>query len=405
MEEALLALQTARNERNIYTLKDGVWAWRADEEAVAKAEKALADAEKAKEEAEKDLQDYKEEQAHKQIVKRLEEQIKALEEQKKLLDKQKDLINKQIDAISKQISAYEKESQARQELIQDLIDRKEEEKKAWEDHYEALKEQYKDQIAALEQEKKLAEERKKQAEKQYDDWMDTWKDIQKSIETPARDLSEILNDIARYGTPAMADQIDRVTELLRDLGYAIEDVTGGGGYDPDDNWGGGGNDGSLVSTQDIIAMMKANGWAWANSNDPNERADLHAKNESLGAIIRAKYNAASGDWDYSNVKQGYWDISGIDTSPYRGYSSQGLRVPTLESLQNDSYSIYKKEYGLLSTDDLQPVRPAVSPGYNANNNTYNTDQSITMNGVTIGSSMVQRPLSDTLRLIGLNMGN
>lgn len=407
VEEAMLALQTARNERNIYTLKDGVWAWRADEEAVAKAEKALADAEKAKEEAEKDLQDYKEEQAHKQIVKRLEEQIKALEEQKKLLDKQKDLINKQIDAISKQISAYEKESQARQELIQDLIDRKEEEKKAWEDHYEALKEQYKDQIAALEQEKKLAEERKKQAEKQYDDWMDTWKDIQKSIETPARDLSDILNDIARYGTPAMADQIDRVTELLRDLGYAIEDVTGGGGYDPDDNWGGGGNDGSLVSTQDIIAMMKANGWAWANSNDPNERADLHAKNESLGAIIGAKYNAASGDWDYSNVKQGYWDISGIDTSPYRSYSSQGLRVPTLESLQNDSYSIYKKEYGLLSTDDLQPVRPAVSPGYNPVTNTYDDhsiDRSVTINGMTVSGDIGQQMVS-IFNKIGLNMGN
>lgn len=94
----------------------------------------------------------------------------------------------------------------------------------------------------LEAEKKAAEERKKQAEKQYDDWMDTWRDIQKSIEEPARDLSEILNDIARYGTPAMADQVDRVTELLRDLGYAIEGVTGGGGFDSDDNWNGGTGD-------------------------------------------------------------------------------------------------------------------------------------------------------------------
>ena len=48
-------------------------------------------------------------------------------------------------ALSKQIAAYEKESKARQELIQNLIDQKEREKEAWENHYEALKEQYSQQ--------------------------------------------------------------------------------------------------------------------------------------------------------------------------------------------------------------------------------------------------------------------
>lgn len=404
VEEAMLALQTARNERNIYTLKDGVWAWRADEEAVAKAEKALAEAEKAKEEAEKELQDYKEEQAHKQIVNRLEEQIKALEEQKKLLDKQKDLINKQIDAISKQVAAYEKESQARQDYIQDLIDQKEEEKKAWEDHYEALKEQYSDQIDMLEAEKKAAEERKKQAEKQYEDWMDAWRDIQKSIETPARDLSEILNDIARYGTPAMADQVDRVTDLLRDLGYAIEDVTSGGGYDPDDGWNGGSGGQEGMSRQEIIDRMISNAYAWGAASSEAERNDLLQENKRLGAMIGANYNPASGEWDIFDYSDGHITVKPWAYGDnYSGYSSQGLSAPSLYSLENDSYSSYKREYGLLSTYDLQPVRPPIAPGYNPATNTYD-DHSITMNGVTIGSSMLQRPLSDTLGLIGLNMG-
>lgn len=405
VQDALLALQTARNERNVYTLKDGVWAWRADEEAIAKAEKSLADAEKAKEEAEKELQDYKEEQAHKQIVKRLEEQIKALENQKKLLDKQKDLINKQIEAINKQITAYEKESNARQELIQDLIDRKEEEKKAWQDHYEALKEQYNDQLSALEQEKKLAEERKKQAEKQYDDWMDTWRDIQKSIEAPARDLSEILNDIARYGTPAMAGQVDRVTELLRDLGYAIEDVTSGGGYDPDDGWNGGGNDSGLVSTQDIIAMMKANGQIWANSSQGSEeRRRAHEENLALGAIIGATYTPASGKWDYSNVQQGYWDISGI--TGYSGYSFQPLTAYSLGD--DDGWEDTKARNGIVSAPDYTAARGAGIPAYasysTSGDTVYNDDHSLIINGMTLGSSMLSRPMSDVFRLVSLNMG-
>lgn len=405
VEEALLALQTARNERNIYTLKGGVWAWRADEEAVAKAEKALAEAEKAKEEAERELQDYKEEQAHKQIVKRLEEQIKALEEQKKLLDKQKDLINKQIDAINKQIAAYEKESSARQDYIQNLIDQKEAEKKAWEDHYEALKEQYNDQLDALEAEKKAAEERKKQAEKQYDDWMDTWRDIQKSIEEPARDLSEILNDIARYGTPAMADQVDRVTELLRDLGYAIEDVTNGGGFDPDNGWNGGSGGHDGMSRQEIIDRMIANAYAWEAATSEAERNRLLQENKKLGAMIGANYNPASGEWDIFDYSGGHITVKPwAYMDDYSGYSRQGLSSPTLESLENDDYSRYKREYGLLSTDDLSPVRPAVAPGYNPVTNTYD-DHSITINGMTVGSSMMQRPMSDTFKLIGLNMGN
>lgn len=430
VQDALLALQTARNERNIYTLKDGVWAWRADEEAIAKAEKALAEAEKAKEEAEKELQDYKEEQAHKLILKRLEEQIKtleaqkkaldeqkktleqqkknleeqkkSLEEQKKLVDKQKELLNKQIDAINKQIDAYERESSARQELIQDLIDRKEKEKKAWEEHYAALKEQYSQQIKDLEAEKKAAEERKKQAQQQYDDWMDTWKDIQKSIETPARDLSEILNDIARYGTPAMADQVDRVTELLRDLGYAIEDVTSGGGYDPDDGWNGGGNDSGLVSTNDIIAMMKANGQIWANSAPGSqERKDAYNQNQMLGPMIGATYDPPSGKWDYSNVVRSdekVWDISGI--TGYSGYSTQPLTAYSLGD--DDGWENTRAANGILSASDYAPASYAT---YSTSGDTiYNDDHSLTINGMTLGSSMLSRPMSDVFQLVSLNMG-
>lgn len=401
VQDAMLALQTARNERNVYTLKDGVWAWRADEEAVAKAEKALADAEKAKEEAEKDLQDYKEEQAHKQIVKRLEEQIKSLEEQKKLLDKQKDLINKQIDALSKQIAAYEKESKARQELIQNLIDQKEREKEAWEDHYEALKEQYSQQLEALEAEKKAAEARQKEAQKQYDQWMDTWKDIQKSIETPARDISEILNDIAKYGTPAMAGQIDRVTELLRDLGYVLDDVTSGGGYDPDD----GGSGGSEMSRREIIDQMLANAQAYQSASK-EEQDRLYKENQRLGASIGAVWDPNTWTWDI-------FDYSGETVtvrpwaydSDWAGYDLKPMRTPTLDELENDEWAQNKAKYGYLTGDDWVAARSYVSsPVFQGATTIDDHSQHMTINGLKVGSDTVQRPLSEILQLISLHMG-
>ncbi len=302
LEAAQLALETARNERNVYTLKDGVWAWRADEKAVADAEQAVKDAEKAKEEAEKDLQDFKEEQAHKQIVKRLEEQIKALEKQKELINRQIDLLQKQNDAVQGQIDTYRKESEARQEHIELLIQQTERQKEAWEQHYERLKKEQKEQL-------ELLEEQKKAAEKQYDQWMDTWKDIRDSIEEPSRDIADILNDIARYGTPAMAGQIDRVTDLLDKLGVSLEgfDPGHGGGFDPGD-YEPGKPDVPLydgMTRREVIDQMLENGMRYANSRDPDEREYLMNENQRLGALIGAIYNSANGTWDIFDYSSGH----------------------------------------------------------------------------------------------------
>jgi len=445
VQDALLALQTARSERNIYTLKDGVWAWRADEEAVAKAEQALADAEKAKEEAEKDLQDYKEEQAHRQILKRLEEQVrtleeqkKGLEEQKKLVDRQKELLNRQIEAINKQIDACEKESQARQDLIQSLIDRNEQEKKAWEDHYAALKEQYSQQLDALEAEKKAAEKRKEEAQRQYDQWMDTWKDIQKSIETPARDISEILNDIARYGTPAMAGQVDRVTDLLRQLGYVLEDVASGGGYNPDDDWNGGGSSGdNRTERQRIIDQMLANALAYQGASK-DEQKRLYEENQWLGAQIGAHWDEKTSTWDifdYSGgtvtVKPGaYESRAGISPAAYSGgggvpadgggqedwYINErgqlcidGLVLDpaphyTLEDLENSEWVKNKARYGCITSDDIRPGPPPLIPLSQLGQTSYDYSQHFTVNGLKLGTDMMQRPVSDIFKLFPLYMG-
>lgn len=289
LQQAQLDLETAKNERTVYTLKDGVWAWRPDEEAIKEAEDALADAEQAKEDAEKELEDLKEEQAHDKIVSALEDQIEALE-------KQKDLINKQIEA-------YEKESEARQDYLQDQIDYWEKEKEAQEDYYnaiieanekeiEAREEYYENLKAQYDDELEFWENRVDELQKQYDEWADQWDDIQDAMTDDVRSIEEILADIANYGTPQMKEQIDKVTDLLEQMGVAIGDFNASIGG----STGGGTSGGSEV---DIIEQMKQNAQAWKDAMAQGNQAAAdyyYDQNQMLGAQIGATFNRNNGVW-------------------------------------------------------------------------------------------------------------
>ena len=284
LQQAQLDLETAKNERTIYTLKDGVWAWRADEEAIKEAEDALEDAEQAKEDAEQELEDLKEEQAHNKIVKSLEDQIKALE-------KQKELINKQIEA-------YQKESEARQKYLQQQIDYWEKEKEAQEDYYndiieanqkeiEAREKYYEELKSAYDDELEFWENRVDELQEQYDAWADEWDDIQASLTEDARSFEEILADIAKYGTPAMKEQIDNVTDLLEKMGIALDDFNS--------SFGGSSSGGSTGNTaQDIINQMKENAQAWHEAQQRGDTAEadrLDAINQNLAAQLGPEIGA------------------------------------------------------------------------------------------------------------------
>ena len=308
LEQAQLDLETARNERTVYTLKDGVWAWRADESAIKDAEDALEDAEQAKEDAENDLEDFKEEQAHKEIVDLLEDQIEALEKQKE-----------QIEA---QIEIYERESQARQDYIQDLIDQAEDEKEAKEDYYNKIIEQNQKEIDARQEyydnlkaqyddELEFWETRVDELQKQYDEWAEQWEDIQDAMTGDVRSIEEILADIANYGTPQMKAQVDRVTDLLEQMGVAIGDFNQSMGDMSKPSTGG-----ATSSEQSTIDQMKANAQAWYEAymrGDTAEMQRLEDLNDELGTGIRA-WRDNNGVW---------WDKNGNklfgDWNPGDGY--------------------------------------------------------------------------------------
>lgn len=450
LEQALIDLETARNERPLYTLKDGVWAWRPDEEAIKDAEQAVEDAEQAKEDAENDLKEYEEDLKHQQIIDALQDQIDALEKEKKL-------INKQIDL-------YQKESEARQKYIQQQIEYWEKEKEAHEEYYEKLTEQYEDEIEVL-------KEHKEQLEEQLDEWRETWEDIQKGLEEPARDIQDILNDIAKYGTPAMKDQIDRVVELLKQLGDNLDDFNPDYG---DDDWGGDAGGGS-GSQSDIVKQMMENSAHWLVA-DSSERREIEAENERLGAQIGATYDDRTGYWydkngdilydgndpylknyivrmmqqnsqawtnassssekrKYEELNQilgnyigasyddrtGYWydrdgsrlyDSGGVAYG--KGVMQKAVDAPEIvlppvvsEPLLDPTFSREFQQFAQSMDFMFSAARSAsalnFTPASQISNHSDRHD--IHINGVTIGESMLQRPLSETLALLQIHIND
>lgn len=302
LEQAQLDLETARNERTVYTLKDGVWAWRADESAIKDAEDALEDAEQAKEDAQDELDWFKLEQAHNKLADFYEEQVE-LEQDK-------------IDELNKQIEALERESEARQDYLNDQLDLWENEKEAWEEHYNNLIENNEKEIEAWEEyyEKRKEEydddiefweDEVKRLQAQYDEWAEQWEDIQDAMTGDVRSIEEILADIANYGTPAMKEQVDRVTDLLEQMGVAIGDFNSSIG----NSGSGGGNTsgGGSLSDVDIINQMKANSELWKQAQaagDTDEMKRLEVLNQSLAAQL----DPSIGAWlDHNGV---WWDKDG-----------------------------------------------------------------------------------------------
>ena len=295
LEQAQLDLETAKNERTVYTLKDGVWAWRPDDQAIQEAEDALEDAEQAKEDAEQELEDLKEEQAHDKIVGLLEDQIEALEKQKEQIEAQIEIYEKESEArqdyLQDQIDYWEKEKEAQEDYYNDLIEAHEKEIEAIQDHYEALKAQYDDEI-------EFWEGRIEELQGKYDAWMEEWEGIQEAIQEPARSIAEILDDIAKYGTPAMKEQVDNITDLLRDMGVALDDfnssIDTGGGSGGNQGGGSGG-----LSYQETVDLMKQNAQAWhdAMARGDKDTADYYYNwNQELGDGIGADFDDYTGTW-------------------------------------------------------------------------------------------------------------
>ena len=414
--QAQLDLEMAKNERTVYTLKDGVWAWRPDDKAIQDAEDALEDAEKAEEKAREELDWLRLEQAHDKLADFYEEQIE-LEEQK-------------IEDLEKQIEALERESQARQDFFNDQLDMWEDEKEAWEEHYNDLIEKNNEEIKLLEdrydflksqydEEIEFWTTKVKELQSSYDAWAERWGDIQDSLTEDVRSLEEILADIAMYGAPELQAQIGNITDLLKDMGVSLGDFNSSIG-----DSGSGGNTGSGGNPyQNIIDQMRENGQKWweaKNRGDIAEAEYYFKLNQQLGAQIPGiTFNPGSGEWYWPDGTPLY-DNGGLAVG--KGIMVKDVEEPELvlspeqtkkfftmpvlaQDVLNQStndYDRYMQDMGVMygTNRDLAPDTRMERNMVVNNVDSHNVGAII--NGVELGENMLDRPLSEILSLLGIH---
>lgn len=322
LEQAQLDLETAKNERTVYTLKDGVWAWRPDEEAIKDAEDALDDAKEEVENAKEELEWEKLEQAHENLANFYEKQVKLEEEKIEALEDQIEALERESearqDALQDQLEIWQDEKEAQEKYYNDLIEQNEKLIKEHERHYEELKRAYDSDIEFWTNEVKRLQE-------QYDEWADQWDDIQDAMTDDVRSIEEILADIANYGTPQMKEQIDKVTDLLEQMGVAIGDFNASMGDINNGGSSGGGTSGT--SEADIIEQMKQNAQAWWDAKQQGNQSAMdyyYSQNQMLGAQIGATFNPNNGVWyDRYGNELFSTNYNGMGNNWGNGYESSG----------------------------------------------------------------------------------
>ena len=172
VQEAQAALANAQAQRTVryFNAATGAWEWGANAKNVKDAQEALKN-------AQKDLSDFRNDLAH-------NEAVRAIEDKKTAIQAAYDFIVTEIKNRQNSIDAQ----------------------------YDATERDIKRQ--------------KSQINSAYDALTSQWQMIGASMEVPARSITDILNDIATYGTPQMKTQIENVNLLLSQLGLYLSDFLG-----------------------------------------------------------------------------------------------------------------------------------------------------------------------------------
>ena len=264
VQEAQSALANAQAQRTVryFNSVTGAWEWGANAKNVKDAQEALKN-------AQKDLSDFRDDLAY-------NEAIRAIEDKKNALQTAYDFIVEQIKSRQSAIDAQ----------------------------YDATERDIKRQ--------------KSQINSAYDELTSQWQMIGASMEKPARSITEILNDIAHYGTPQMKAQIENINSLLAALGGYLtdflgvdsagvlgDDFTSSGTFSPGDS--GSGNWGSATQP-DLrdIAKQVIQGY-WGNGSARREALTNagYDYNEVM-AIVNSML--ASGVYDSGGVLKGLGGI-------------------------------------------------------------------------------------------------
>lgn len=171
-----------------------------------------------------------------------------------------------------------------------------------------------DYEADLAQEAAIAEiEAKKDAiNEAYDTLEQNWTAVVDSLQEPAKDISEVLREIAEVSTPEMAAQIQTVNGLLAGLGYSIQSAAGTaqGGAGASGASGGSSFSGGTAANLDAVALDVIRG---KYGNGTARESALTAAGYDYNAVqTRVNEMLRSGVYDGGGVLRGLGGIKATE---------------------------------------------------------------------------------------------
>ena len=363
VEEARKALMDAQERTvRIFNQGTGQWEWIADASAVKDAEEGLLS-------AQEDLDDY-----------RSEMELNALQDQ---IDQIGELYDKQIEELEKQNDSLE-------EQTEDLNERK-----------DAITEQYESMMEPLQAQKEALQE-------QYDAFEKQWEAIQLTLSEPAEDVSVALQGLRDTSLPAMSGVISDVTTLLTQLGESLNLSMKGSGLTEPEYSSSSGSTGSQNSSSSGGGSKKTN--TKKNTSSKGGSISDILPNLSLGGLAVAGgligvtaglVSSISGKFDEGGIARGKGMMQKLVSEDELVLDPEMTsRVLSPKTTQN--FDSFVKNLGIMvGVADKAEERPSIKYPYGQSSSVVNTT---TINGVKIGSDMLQRPLSEVLSALNLYAG-
>ena len=235
----------------------------------------------------------------------------------------------------------------------------------------------------------------------YDTIEESWERIIESMESPSREISEILNDIADYGAPLLQQNVNSINALLGSLSNYMAAVVGtstGGSVS------GGSKDYKNDATDYSKLMLNASSAGefsyWAGERDKKAAAqgiDYTSSGYRDNSTLFNEWKKTH-TFDSGGILQG---IGGIKaTAQNEAVLSPEMTERILSPVSNARFTSFANALGLIF-GSAEAFASQMTAGNRYSSITDSHAVNYYINGVKIGQDMAQQPLSTVLSTLKL----
>lgn len=387
------------NSEYIQALQKQWWSY---EDSISSMQNALLDElktavneqlERAQEARDRELEALDAELAKLEESRRLEEEKLTLQEKQLAVEEaRKALLDAQNERTIRRLQNGVWEWVADEETVRTAQDAYADAKKELRDYQEDLA-----YNAAVEE----INARKEAINAAYDTIEESWERIIESMESPSREISEILNDIADYGAPLLQQNVNSINALLGSLSNYMAAVVGtstGGSVS------GGSKDYKNDATDYSKLMLNASSAGefsyWAGERDKKAAAqgiDYTSSGYRDNSTLFNEWKKTH-TFDSGGILQG---IGGIKaTAQNEAVLSPEMTERILSPVSNERFTSFANALGLIF-GSAEAFASQMTAGNRYSSITDSHAVNYYINGVKIGQDMAQQPLSTVLSTLKL----